>query len=253
MTLRAPDYPARGWTRLGMIVPSSNTVLEPYTAAMLAPLEGRVTAHFARLRVTEISLSGASQEQFSHAPQLAAAEQLAEAQCDVIAWNGTSGSWLGLAGDAALAARIEAETGAKGTTTSLAFRDAYAALGVRTVGLVTPYLSEIQDRIIANYAAAGLEVTADARLEDKGNFSFAEYSAALVADMIRETAAAKPDAIAVVCTNFRGAPHIAALEAELGLPILDSVSVTLWQCLRAAGIDTRLLAGEGRLFQLAPP
>ena len=244
------DYPRSGWMRLGMIVPSSNTVLEPYTAAMLAPFDGRVTAHFARLKVVEISMSGASKDQFGDAPQLAAASQLAEAFCDVIAWNGTSGSWLGLAQEEAMVARIEAATGARATTTSLAFRDAYAALGVKRLGLVTPYLSEVQDRIIANYAGEGIEVTADRRLEDKGNFTFAEYSDALVADLVREAAAGTPDAIAVVCTNFRGTRHVAALEAELGIPILDSIAVTLWHCLRLAEVDLAPLAGEGRLFRL---
>ena len=31
------------WRRIGMITPSSNTVLEPYTTAMLAPLLPRGT------------------------------------------------------------------------------------------------------------------------------------------------------------------------------------------------------------------
>ena len=43
---------------LGMLTPSSNTVLEPVTTAMLAGLP-EVTAHFSRFKVTEIALSGA--------------------------------------------------------------------------------------------------------------------------------------------------------------------------------------------------
>ena len=41
--------------RLGMITPSSNTVLEPMTAAMLADTPD-ITAHAARIRVTQISM-----------------------------------------------------------------------------------------------------------------------------------------------------------------------------------------------------
>ena len=243
------DYPRSTWTRLGMIVPSSNTVLEPYTAAMLRPLGDSVTAHFARLKVTEISLSGASKDQFGDAAQLAAAAQLAEAFCDVIAWNGTSGSWLGLAGEEAMVARMEAATGARATTTSLAFREAYGVFGAKRIGLVTPYLAEVQEKITANYAASGLTVVSEEHLEDPGNFTFAEYSDTLVADLVRRAAESKPDAIAIVCTNFRGTRHVAALEAELGIPVLDSIAVTLWQCLRLAGIDTTPLGAEGRLFE----
>ena len=80
--------------RLGMLTPSSNTVLEPMTAAMLAALPD-VTAHFSRFRVTEIALTPQALGQFDHDEILRAAELLAHAKVDVIGWNGTSASWLG--------------------------------------------------------------------------------------------------------------------------------------------------------------
>ena len=80
--------------RLGMLTPSSNTTLEPVTTAMLAGLP-QVSAHFSRFRVTEIALTGDALAQFDDRPILAAAELLAHAKVDVIAWNGTSSAWLG--------------------------------------------------------------------------------------------------------------------------------------------------------------
>ena len=56
-------------TLLGMLTPSSNTVLEPVTSAILADLPD-VTAHFGRFRVTEISLSDKALGQFSIQPIL---------------------------------------------------------------------------------------------------------------------------------------------------------------------------------------
>ena len=85
-------------TLLGMLTPSSNTVLEPVTAAMLAGLDD-VSAHFSRFPVTEIALSASALAQFDDAPILAAAGLLAHAKVDVIAWNGTSSGWLGFAAD----------------------------------------------------------------------------------------------------------------------------------------------------------
>ncbi len=84
--------------RLGMLTPSSNTVLEPVTSAMLQELP-EVTAHFWRFRVTEISLRDEALGQFDNAVVLAAARLLADARVDVIAWNGTSSGWLGLGHD----------------------------------------------------------------------------------------------------------------------------------------------------------
>src|ERR1700761_1286914 len=87
-----------GPIRLGMLTPSSNTTLEPVTTAMVAGLPA-VSVHFSRFRVTEIALSADALAQFDDRPILEAAELLAHAKVDVIAWNGTSSGWLGFAAD----------------------------------------------------------------------------------------------------------------------------------------------------------
>ena len=243
------DFPASGWSRIGMLTPSSKTVLEPCTSAMLAGLDGRATCHFARFRVTEISMSQSSQTQFESGPILQATRDLADAKVDAIAWNGTSASWLGFETDEQLCQAITAETGIAATSSILALNEVLSLRDVRRLGLVTPYLGEIQERIIANYAAAGIDIVADRRLGDRGNFSFAEYSPQLIAEMVRGVAASEPDAIAIVCTNFRGAPIVAALEEELGIIILDSVSLPVWATMRLCGLDPKSIRGWGRLFQ----
>lgn len=240
----APTPPVR----IGMLVPSSNTVLEPYTAAMLAPFGETASVHFARFRVVEISLSAASTGQFALEPILEAADRLAETLPRLIAWNGTSAAWLGLDRDRALCAAITERTGVEATSTMLAYEAVLAQMGVRRLGLVTPYLPEVQAKIIANFAAQGIEVVAEVHLSDKGNHSFADYSAEAVADLVREVAQAGPDAIAIICTNFRGAPLAEVLEAELGIPVLDSVAITAAYCLKRAGLDASLVTGWGEVF-----
>ena len=69
---------------LGMLTPSSNTVLEPMTGAMIAGL-AEVSAHFGRFRVIEISLGKQAHQQFDDGPILEAARLLADARVDVIA------------------------------------------------------------------------------------------------------------------------------------------------------------------------
>jgi len=54
-------FPRLMGKRVGMLTPSSNTVLEPYTSAMFAPFGDEASAHFGRFRVVEISMSNASQ------------------------------------------------------------------------------------------------------------------------------------------------------------------------------------------------
>lgn len=242
-------FPRQIGKRVGMLTPSSNTVLEPYTSAMFAPFGDEASAHFGRFRVVEISMSNDSQGQFTDTPVLEAAKSLAEAHVDLIAWNGTSASWLGLEKDRALCAMIEAETGIKATSTSLAYDQLFRGIGLKTLGLVTPYLTEVQDLIVAQYASLGVKVTADARLEEKVNHAFATYPADQVAAMIREVAASAPEAISILCTNFRGAPQAAALEVETQIPIFDSVSVTAAHCMREVGLDPARVTGWGSVFQ----
>ena len=96
--------------RLGMLTPSSNTILEPVTTAMLSGVPN-VTAHFSRFKVTEIAIADSSDRQFDEVEILRAADLLAHAKVKVIAWNGTSASWLGFERDEQLCARILSATG----------------------------------------------------------------------------------------------------------------------------------------------
>ncbi|MCC8938120.1 aspartate/glutamate racemase family protein [Bradyrhizobium sp. Arg68] len=233
--------------RLGMLTPSSNTALEPITYAMLAGV-GDVSVHFSRFKVTEIALSDSALRQFDASEILRAAELLAHAKVDVIAWNGTSASWLGFDRDERLCEQITASTGIKACTTVLAYRDLLRRIGARRIGLVTPYRKDVQDRIIANWNAEGLHCFAERHLSLQDNFSFAEVREAEVATLIEEVVREGCDAAVVLCTNMRGAGAAARLEREFGVPVLDSIAVTLWACLRATGHDPSRILGWGSLF-----
>lgn len=247
------DRPGDLWRRIGMIAPSSNAVLEPETMRMAAALGDAVSIHLARVGVTHISTSARSSDQFGFEGMIEAARRVADVQPHAIVWNGTAASWLGLDRDVALAQRMAAATGVACATTMLFYEAAFAALGIRTLALVTPYTSEIQERVLANLGARGLEIVAERRLEDAGNFSYAEYSAAFVEQEIREAVrAARADAVAVMCTNYRGARAAAAIELETGVLVLDSVALTLWGALALAGVPTAPLAAHGRLFAELP-
>ena len=232
---------------LGMLTPSSNTVLEPVTQDMLRELP-QASAHFGRFAVTRIALSTDALAQFDTAGILAAAQLLSHARCQVIGWSGTSSSWLGFESDQALCREIEQSTGALACTSVLALNEILRATGASSFGLVTPYLDDVQQRIIANYARAGFTCVAERHLGLSDNFSFSDVTAAQLDVMIRDVAAARPQAIVVLCTNLRAAPLVPALEAELGIPIYDSVATVVWKALRLAGADTRRIRAWGRLF-----
>jgi maleate isomerase len=234
-------------TLLGMLTPSSNTVLEPVTCELLRDAPG-TSAHFSRFRVTQITLGDRALAQFASPAVVEAARLLADARCDVIAWSGTSASWLGFDTDERLCQAIREATGTPACTSVLAINELLARTGARRIGLVTPYLDDVQARIVDTYAHAGLEIVAERHLGMSDNFSFSEVSAQQMTAMAREVAQSRPDAIVILCTNLRGAPLVPALEAELDIPVYDSVSAVVWKSLRLAGADPRVLSAWGRLF-----
>ena len=233
---------------LGMLTPSSNTVLEPVTAAMLAGLP-EASAHFGRFRVTEIALSRQALGQFDDGEILHAAELLSHAKLHSIGWNGTSSGWLGFDADERLCERITAATGIPACTSVLALNEILRLTGVKRFGLVTPYRDDVQAKIVANYARAGFECAAERHLGLQDNYSFSEVSADQIRAMTREVAKAKPEAITIFCTNLRGAPLVEELERETGIPVYDTIPTVLWKSLKLAGVDPRRVQGWGRLFR----
>lgn len=232
---------------IGVLTPSSNTALEPLTHAMVSGLPG-VSAHFSRFRVTEISLRDASLNQFDDSGILDAARLLADARVGVICWSGTSASWLGFERDRQLCDRITAATGIPATTSVLALNELLAAQGARSLGLVSPYVSDVQQRIVANYAALGVPCVAEGHLDLSVNFAFSEVDPDTLRRMLREVGASRPEAMAIMCTNLHGAPLVDEMERELGIPIYDSVATVVWKALKTLSVDTRAVKGWGRLF-----
>ena len=234
--------------RLGVLTPSSNTALEPLTSALAAALPG-ASAHFSRFRVTEISLDAAALGQFDDSKILAAAELLADAKVDVIGWSGTAAGWLGFDKDRLLVERIRERTGIVATTAVLALNELLAIRKVQRLALVSPYTADVQEKIVANYRAIGIEVVHERHLGIRVNHDFASVTPHALRELMDEVARSQPQAVATYCTNLRAAQLAPAFERERGIPLLDTVSTTLWGQLRAAGVDPSLVKGWGQLFR----
>ena len=236
--------------RIGMLTPSSNTVLEPMAMEILRRVP-QVSVHFSRLQVTRISLEDDALRQFDVDAHLDAARLLADARVDVIGWNGTSASWTGFDGDERLCAAIERTHDVVATTAVLAINELLEILAVRRFALVSPYIGPVQQKIVETYRDAGYECVAERCFEEQVNYAFAEIEDWRIAEAVRQVSAAGPEAVVIMCTNLRSAHMVDGLEAELGIPVLDSVAAFVWKAVRLCGIDTGGITGWGRLFGLA--
>jgi maleate isomerase len=230
--------------RLGMLVPSSNTVAEPLTVEMLRDLPD-VALHVARFRVTRLDTSAAALAQFEAAPLIEAASLLRDAHVHALCLNATASCYTGMENDRALVRAL----GADSDTAMLALLDALRARGARRIGIVTPFLDDVQAATIRVLAAEGFEVVAERHFRDPGNFTFARFTEAEVEAALHEVARTPGlDALAVISTNLRGPRPAARVEAATGLPVFDTVATALWGAMRRAGVDTERVKGWGSLF-----
>ena len=145
--------------RIGLLIPSSNTSVEPEFYRALPP---DVTLHTARLFLSSIS-------EETIAAMLAELDSqgrlLATADVDVIMLGAVSPGFLkGATYDRELAARIAAATGKRASTTATALLEALRHLKVTRIAIGAPYdkvVSEIASRFLQGN---GIEVVATQEL-----------------------------------------------------------------------------------------
>jgi maleate isomerase len=123
--------------------------------------------------------------------------------------------------------------------------------GIRRLALVTPYTSDVQQRIVDNYRNGGVEIVAERHLGICVNHDFALVEPEQLSAMMREVAGSAPQAMVTYCTNLRAAQLAAPIERELDIPLLDTVSTTIWGMLRAIGVSPSSVRGWGRMFDWA--
>lgn len=238
-------------TRLAIMTPSSNIVVEPACAGMVSALPGG-SVHFARVEVLFIDNGKDSLAQFDDAPMHRACTLLSHVRPDAIAWGGTSASWLGLEWDRALVERMAGIAGCPAVTSTLSILEALRQLGITRIGLVTPYVGAIQQRVIATVQSEGLDVVAERHFAMSDNFSFGLVPETQIAEAIRDVVSEGAAAVVVLCTNLAGAGVAARIEQETGVPVLDSVTLTVWGALRTIGRDTTLLEKWGPAVSRLP-
>jgi maleate isomerase len=240
----APAADAQTIKKIGHITPSTNTTVEPLTTLLGILANGAISQHFSRISVQRLALDDEAQDQFEADRMVAAARLLGEAPLDVIAWNGTSGGWLGLEHDLAIVQAIESATNVRATTTTIAMFDTYRRHGWTKIGLVCPYMDNVTAAIAAEYERQGFTVVAISNLGLESNLDMGNASAASIREQLVAVAAAKPDCIAVICTNLSAISLSAEFEAAFGIPIVDSIAATFVEAARMCGADASV-AGLG--------
>lgn len=234
-------------SRIGVVVPSVNTVIEAWYPHAFPPDVSLATARMLiGASVTKESL----REMDGHG--LEAAKGLATCRPDVIVYGCTASSLVGgREYDLHLMEEMTRETGITTLTTTESVLRALAHLNVTTLAVASPYTEELGGAEVRFLVDNGHPVLSHAHLGILGGFDLA----APTGDEIREVglrawhdSKGKADALFIGCMNMRSHLVLEDLEAEIGAPVVSATQASLWAALGEMG-SRAAIPGYGRLLR----
>jgi maleate isomerase len=215
--------------RVGLIVPSSNTVME---VDLHRRLPAHVQVHTARMFLEETTPEAESVMLDEHV--MPAARDLATVRPHAVVFGCTSGGALrGNEYDRELCERIAAVTGGAAISTIASVRAAIARRGARRVGVITPYVDALNAKIRASIEADGVEVAWIDGLGIEENFAIAEVPVdRIVRFAVESFSGGDVDLVFASCTNFHAVDAMDRIEATLAVPVVTSNHAVLEAVLR---------------------
>lgn len=239
-------------TRIGLMVPSTNSTCEPDFYRVLPPT---FTTHTARLWLTNDGLTPEGVERMN-AEVEEAVKYLKTAEVDLIVYGCTTGSFFkGPGYDKELLGRIEAVAGVPAVATAPAAAEALRSIGARRVSIASPYPDWDNERLGAYYQAVGfdvLNVEGEPRAAKSGARGINDFGPETVVEFVSGMARPEADAVFCACTAWRSLEAVEELERRLGKPVITAIQATIWAALRRLGIQEPI-SGSGSLLSRAEP
>ena len=235
-------YGYRG--KIGLIVPSTNTINEPEFYRM-APRG--VSIHTGRIKL----LGKATTESYhAMADETArAASELATAEVDVVVWGCTSGSVI--VPREKLEAAMTEQAGVPSVTTFGSVLAALTTMGAKRISMGTPYVDFVNEEEARLVEKEGIEVVSwyglrlgETQEERRGIGRVPPES---LSRLVRYIDRPEAEVVFLSCTNLATVEKIAELEAEIGKPVITSNQATFWNAMRTMGLRDRI-EGYGSLL-----
>jgi maleate isomerase len=227
--------------RIGVIVPSSNTVVE---ADFARALPADCTLHAARMYLAVTTAEAERRMIFDYVPQ--AVTDLASLFPHVVAFACTSGgAVLGAEGEAELIGRIASETKARVVSTNEAVKSAVERLHPERVAVITPYIDELNEKIRAGLEGKGLNVVRIRGMGITDNYGIATVTPSeIVAFAEQALAGERFDLLFASCTNWRALEARPTLQERFGVPVVTSNQATIEATLAALDELARVPAAQ---------
>ena len=210
--------------RIGLLVPSSNTMLEP---DFYKNVSENITIHTARMFLEETTVEGESKMLDEYL--IPAATSLATAKPDVIVFGCTSaGALRGNSYDKELVASISNLTGIHCISVIKSVREALNKYNAKNIVVATPYVEELNERIRLSLEEDGVNILNIAGLGISDNFQIARVSKPDIIDLAKKSISnLSPDLLFLSCTNFPAMSILDELRNSFTFPVISSNQVAL--------------------------
>lgn len=230
-------------TRVGLLVPSSNTTIETEVPDMLlsrARTTGeRYTFHSSRAELLQVDKDSLDR---MVADADRCVRELSDAHVDVLAYAClvaimAQGPGAHVEAESRLAKGAE-ENGAPAPVVSSAgaLIRGIEALGLRRVAIVTPYADTLTEMVAGYIEDCGITVVDTRSLRVTDNRAVARLDPMTLIDIARGMDTSTADGVVLsACVQMPSLPAIPRAEDELGLPVISAATATVYEILTALG------------------
>lgn len=166
-----------------------------------------------------------------------AAQTLTITRPNVVAFCCNSCSFVrGFAVDEKIRQTIAQETKALATSVTFAQVEALRALKVTRVALAGPYKPAVTAKLQALLESLGFIVTSSKSLSLETEWEIGNSPQNRWYELAADVDTPDAEAIVLACSGIRTSEIMQPLEREMEKPIISAPAVTMWHCLRLAGI-----------------
>ena len=236
--------------RIGIVVPSTNTTVQPECEA-LRPRG--VTNHTARSTIKERPLD-TEQAFFEHMADMrdgiaAAIDQIMTAGVDhLIVGISLETFWGGVAAADKLQGELTSRAGVGVSLGSIAAVAALKAFGAWRIAVLTPHQPRGDEMVRLYLTEAGFDIVRLTGLKCATPRAIAQVPSADIRSALQALDGPDVDALLQVGTALPTVALAAEAEHRFAKPVLAINAVTYWDALRRCGIEDRV-AGCGRILE----
>ena len=241
------SYPSRGLARLGIVVPISNTNLEPDMTMMVPP---GISLHFARAGGYDVDRIPDENQmrKYSDTPADEIIAGFVHCRADAVIYGCTSATLAqGPDYDRKFRQNIESVTGVPAVTAASALVEVLKALGVERFAFTSPYVASLNNLAIRFIEHSGMKCVhrVDAP-EALSNEAVGDTHPEEIVKIALNTDHDAAQAIVISCTDYRATEAIPEIESRLGKPVITSNQASLLVALRLLGIppEGSLISGH---------